>query len=753
MQHPRLSLARHCRTLLLILSLACSPLLPWAQQAPANAEQAASAPAAASQAAPPEANRLPDIKVQGTVLRDTPARTLPATGPVTRVNSRELEMHNTSSLNDALRDVPGVAVQGGPRDGATKLSIRGYSDSEDVRVKIDGAVKGFEKYRYGSGVSLDPELIKTIEVERGTSLTAGSGALGGTISATTKSAADLLGRGERWGALAKFGYNDNNHERLRMLSLFGRPHERVDLLVSLTDRESSDLKLADKTRLPVSATDAHSRLFKVGLMPTDDLVIDLTRVEQHSGPATELYDVLGGSPTDSFGVVQRTVNDVTHSLRFTYTPSSLSWFKLRGTLARGNMHLLDLRLMRDNPTRDSDDTYDWRYRIDTAELFGEARFEVGPVQGQVTAGLQQVRNDRDAAVRYSNSAYVDPDMSAFPGYSGAQPPGLSQSTALILDHSLSWGPVTVTAGSRWDKQRAEAKGGTAYVMNRAGVPSRIDFSQASPSVAWTLRALDDLSATLRRSWAFRPPLIDEYFTNNGYCNSDDALYELSGQTGICGQLYQPEKAEQTEFTLAWAPKDRLWGGRLQTRATFFRITTSHVLESIAAVNQRSTQPGVEYRHGSEIEGSYDHPFWFMNLAVSHVDARLENGGANAPAVFDLPGSLKSATVGTRWLDNKIEAGLRWRSHGDRTTLSGAQVRPECGRLTGQVLPNQRRVAIQYGPEVLDLFASWRIQERTVLRVSVDNATNESYCTLSGFLGGIGLPGAGRSTKMSLSVQM
>ena len=720
-----------------------------AQQVSPSAAAAASAPQGPN--AIPEANRLPDVKVQGTVLRED--RSLSPTAPVTRVDSRELERHNTSTLNDALGNIPGVTVQGGPRDSATKLSIRGYSDSEDVRVKIDGAVKGFEKYRYGSGISLDPELIKSIEVERGTSLTAGSGALGGTISAATKSAADLLRRGEAWGALAKLGYNDNNHERLRMLSLFGRPHERVDLLVSLTGRESSDLKLADGSRLPLSATDGHSRLFKLGLMPTDDLVIDISRVEQHSGPALELYDVLGGSPTDSFGVVERTVDDLTHSLRFNYAPAALPWFKLRGTLARGDMHLLDLRLMRDNPRRDSDDTYDWRYRIDTAELFGEARYEAGPLQGQLTTGLQRVRNDRDAAVRYSNPLYIDPDMADFPGYSGAQPPGLSQSTALVLDHSLSWGPASLSTGSRWDKQLAEAKGGTAYVMNRAGVPSRIEFSQASPSVALTLRALDDLSATVRRSRAFRPPLIDEYFTNNGYCNSDQALYELSGETGICGHLYRPDVADHTELTLAWTPKDKVLGGRLQARATFFRVTTRHVLESITAANGHAEQPGVEYRHGSELEASYDQATWFASLSVSRVDARQEDGGPNAPAVFDLPGSLTSATLGSRWLDNKIEAGLRWRSHGDRVTLSGTQVRPECGRLTGQVLPNQRRVAIQYGPDVLDLFASWRIQDSTMLRVSVDNVANEAYCTLSGFLGGIGLPAAGRSAKVSLSVQI
>ncbi len=733
----------------------------WAQPpsvAPAVAASAPTTPASASQvqnpaATAPEANRLPDIKVQGSVLRDSPARALPATAPITRIDSSELEMRNTGSLNDALRDVPGVAIQGGPRDSATRLSIRGYSDSEDVRVKIDGAVKGFEKYRYGSGISLDPELLKSVEVERGTSLTSGSGALGGTVSATTKSATDLLRRGEQWGAIVKFGYNDNNHERLRMLSLFGRPHERIDLLMSFTDREGSDLKLADGSRLPVSATDAHSRLFKIGLMLTDDLVVDLSRIEQHSGPALELYDVLGGSPTDSFGLVERTVEDVTHSLRFSYAPNALPWFKLRGTLAKGAMSLVDLRLIRDNPTRNSNDTYDWRYNIDTAEVFAEASYETGAVQGKLTTGLQRVRNDRDAQVYYSNPIYQDPDMADFPGYSGAQPPGVSQSTALILDHSLSWGPVTLTTGSRWDRQRAEAKGGTAYVMNRAGTASSIAFSQSSPSVALTLRALHDITATVRRSRALRPPLIDEYFTNNGYCNTDPDLYELSGETGICGGLYSPEVAHQTEWTLAWTPSERLWGGRFQARATFFRTTTSHVLESIQAINGRAEQPGTEYRNGHELEASYDHPAWFANLSVSRVGARQENGGANAPAVFDLPGSLTSVTVGTRWLDNKVEAGLRWRSQGDRTTLSGAQVRPECGRLTGQVLPNQHRVAIQYGPDVLDLFASWRLYDRTVLRVSVDNVTDEAYCTLSGFLGGIGLPAAGRSARMSLSVQM
>ncbi|MCP2848806.1 TonB-dependent receptor, partial [Salmonella enterica subsp. enterica serovar Typhimurium] len=89
---------------------------------------------------------------------------------------------------------------------------------------IDGAVKGFEKYRFGSGVFIEPELLKAIEIERGPSLKSGSGALGGTISATTKSAADYLRPGERVGGQIKYGYNANSNERLRMVTAYGRPN-------------------------------------------------------------------------------------------------------------------------------------------------------------------------------------------------------------------------------------------------------------------------------------------------------------------------------------------------------------------------------------------------------------------------------------------------------------------------------------------------------------------------------------------------
>src|SRR5690606_17889118 len=149
-------------------------------------------------------------------------------------------------------------------------------------------------YRFGGGVFIEPELLKAIEVERGPSITSGSGALGGTISATTRSAADFLKPGERIGAMTKLGYNWNNKERLRMVSVFGRPNPQFDLLASVSRRDSGDLKMPDRERLGVSATHSESSLLKLGWFPTEALSIDISRVAYASGPERAPYDATHG---------------------------------------------------------------------------------------------------------------------------------------------------------------------------------------------------------------------------------------------------------------------------------------------------------------------------------------------------------------------------------------------------------------------------------------------------------------------------
>ena len=80
------------------------------------------------------------------------------------IELEEISRAQATDVFDILRNIPGISVQGGVRTSGKTVSIRGFSDNEDVLIQIDGVSQNFEKYRYGSGVDIDPELLKEIAV-------------------------------------------------------------------------------------------------------------------------------------------------------------------------------------------------------------------------------------------------------------------------------------------------------------------------------------------------------------------------------------------------------------------------------------------------------------------------------------------------------------------------------------------------------------------------------------------------------------
>jgi hemoglobin/transferrin/lactoferrin receptor protein len=158
----------------------------------------------------------------------------------TTLTRERLERSQASNIMEVLQEIPGVSIEGGPRAGGMKVDIRGFDSNEDVLIKIDGATQNFERYRYGIGLSIDPELLKQVEVTRGAdSITKGSGALGGVIEMETIDARDLLRPDESWGFRGKFGHRFNNDGKHLTLTGFARPFEFLDVLVSGVKRETN----------------------------------------------------------------------------------------------------------------------------------------------------------------------------------------------------------------------------------------------------------------------------------------------------------------------------------------------------------------------------------------------------------------------------------------------------------------------------------------------------------------------------------
>ena len=165
------------------------------------------------------------------VATRTARRWLDTSGTVTRVDRKELAETGAQDLGDIVKYDPTVVV---PFDmttgdgavayaatGSASFNIRG-TEGNRVGVEVDGIRQppeyvstsfdaGAETGAGGMGRDyFDPSMFQLVEVLKGgASALYGSDALGGMVSMTTLSAADLLGDKD-WGGLARTQYFSRN---------------------------------------------------------------------------------------------------------------------------------------------------------------------------------------------------------------------------------------------------------------------------------------------------------------------------------------------------------------------------------------------------------------------------------------------------------------------------------------------------------------------------------------------------------------
>lgn len=719
---------------------------------------AASAPLlSASQAAtggakpqPVESRELPESTVKAKGMQ-TPESEPDATQSITRIESGEIERRQAASVFELLDGVAGAGVNGGPRPSGMSFNVRGYTDSEDVAVKVDGAVKGFEKYRYG-GTFIEPDLIRSLEVQRGPQIESGAGSLGGTVLATTKDAADLLEPGRSFGARVRLGYGSVNDERHRFAAVYGRPHEDLDLLFAVTRRRSDDITLPSGKELEYSSAALDSRLLKATWLPGGDWSASFSFTD-YTDRGLQPFDATS-SLVGTFGLVVREARDRTaaFTLRNADDAGRHDWHL---TLARGTTQVEDWSL-RNGTTNDYD------YRIDTIDAGGrqqllQATWLGLPAELQVKAGAQVGRNERNVTSFASGSS-----ASVSDGFYGAQPPGIKRSRGLYVEPQLSWGRLSVAAGLRRDLYEIEARSQTAAKLRSYGEDTSVGYGQTSPHVSVSFDLVPQqwtLFANTARS--FRPPLIDEIYTDSGYgrCN-DNVLsfgWKVPGypkpsrvlgnvygpKSGICGSRYQAEESRTVEWGLSTNQRDVLGrGSQLSARVTLFRNRTDHLLESLSFVpggSGQTWQPGWERRRGQELESSAswrlaDKSSVFARFSYSRIRGTSYDGDVYED-LYTAPGDTTSASVG--WRGKKTEVSLRWQ-------------RVAARRAVIDVVNGKEIIGRQDGYHLLGATFRTELTPYLELQVSGENLENTSYYLNDGWGGGQGTQAPGRNLRVSLS---
>lgn len=182
--------------------------------------------AMAAQTAVAEPIILDTLKVTGNTV----------TPELNSVDAAQIEKLQANDLEDLFSQSPEVTVGGGP-DVAQKLYIRGLED-QLLNITIDGAQQATRQYHHAGRISIEPELLKFVEVNAGAgNALSGPGALGGSVKFVTKDPEDMLKPGEDFGGLLKGTFSSNTDSLKTNTSLFGRLTDHWSAMVSYTQND------------------------------------------------------------------------------------------------------------------------------------------------------------------------------------------------------------------------------------------------------------------------------------------------------------------------------------------------------------------------------------------------------------------------------------------------------------------------------------------------------------------------------------
>ncbi len=166
----------------------------------------------------------------------------------TEVTPQDLEKFQANDLADIFRLVPSVSV-GGSLGIAQKVYIRGLEDTL-LNVTVDGAPQTGTLFHHIGRVSVDPDLLKEVEVQAGAGeATAGAGAIGGAIRFKTKNVDDLLAAQENFGGNVKASYFSNAGHKFSG-SLYGRLNENWGVLGSYVSIDRDNMEDGNGAELP-----------------------------------------------------------------------------------------------------------------------------------------------------------------------------------------------------------------------------------------------------------------------------------------------------------------------------------------------------------------------------------------------------------------------------------------------------------------------------------------------------------------------
>ncbi len=570
-----------------------------------------------------------------------------------------IESRSPSKVEDLLRGLPGVDMEGGPRRAGQDVNIRGFG-GQQVVVTLDGARQNFDAGHKGR-FFVDPDLLRSVEVLRGSnSALHGSGAIGGVIAMETKGASDFLQPGQTAGFRTKLGYSSVAREPQYSVGGFARLDDRIDLFANFTYRDSGTMKQGGGRELDYSAEDIANGLFKATIRPDENQKLSLSFI-QFNGSGTQPTNSDTAPNATSNPVVERDTKMTTLAGNYTYENPDMPLFSPTVKVYRNELSVRENRII--PATLRVDESF---LVTNGFDVYNTARFGTGDVDHAVTAGIDFF-NDSQKGAR--TTATGTAERSTFPEAEG-------QVVGYYLQDELSLLPgLTLTPALRYDTYNRDSS-----------TISDFEESALSPKLAANWRALPWLGLYASYGKAFRAPSMTEAFV---------AGTHFFGNNFISNPGLRPEKAKTAEGGVRLKFDDIATAGdQLRFNTTYFHTEAKDLIELIVtSTTSKYTNTADATIKGFETELQYDMRQAFFGLGASRI--RGDNNVTGNP-LDSIPADKVTATIGGKLEDYGLRFGWRSEFVADQNRVSGTDT---TGGVEGAVLATS-------GYVVHGVFMSW-----------------------------------------------
>ncbi|WP_394251978.1 TonB-dependent siderophore receptor [Vibrio profundi] len=425
------------------------------------------------------------------------------------VYAEDMSLKQADHMSDLLRDIPGVDV-GGTHSVNQRINIRGLGET-DLDIRLDGASQHANMFHHIGNLTLNPDIIKSADIQVGNNSVTQSG-LGGAVYFETKDATDLLRYDETFGVRVFGGIASNNSEQ-GSVTVFGKLSDKVDALVYGHGVSRDNFEDGDGVETFGAEGDVYNVLAKVGFEPSDlhrfQLSLDMYRDSGDYNPRPDM----AGSANNVF-----TGDDLvpTDYDRDTYTAT----YQLRGEKHTGkvNIYSSSTEIVRDEsvitnwrPTRASENSAE-------NENFGintkfQSQLALAGLDNSVVYGAEYL--DRTTSSEYGSEKFMEESTTSIAVF--------VEDTLYLTDD------LFVMAGLRYDDYQRDA------------VTSDKSFNEVTWSLGADWQFANDWAVFANTRSLFKgPELLETYIRYQDVAYVDDDIKAETGQNTQAGLRFDKQ---------------------------------------------------------------------------------------------------------------------------------------------------------------------------------------------------------------------